>query len=80
MGLRKATMQDYQAILELMEQEDDKNKIPIQWDKLELMLKDPEGVLMVYESEGVILGIMAAHIVPIGLQRLHEFQEAEEMD
>jgi hypothetical protein len=76
-GLRKANITDYQDIIDLMENADHQNRIPLQWDRLESLLKEPKESLLVYESEGRIVGFMVAHFLAPCFQFEGEYQELE---
>ncbi|MDE3213141.1 MAG: hypothetical protein KGM98_07895 [Bacteroidota bacterium] len=77
-GLRQAIPEDYQEIMHLIDQADQKNKIPLQWDRLESLLEDPTGSIMVYESQGRIVGLMTTHFLSPLIQYAGEYQEVSQ--
>jgi GNAT superfamily N-acetyltransferase len=64
MGIRRATIEDWQAIQSLLVQLDYKGAAGLASGKMERMLQDPDEVLLVYAGEGRILGFLSLHFIP----------------
>lgn len=64
MGIRKAKVDDWKTICELLNQLDYHNTESFMKEKIETLLKHPDEELLVYETSGKIIAFISIHFFP----------------
>jgi GNAT superfamily N-acetyltransferase len=64
MGIRKAHVEDWQQICLLLNQLEYPNSERFLKEKLEVLLKDHNEVLLVYEEDNRVIALISVHFIP----------------
>src|SRR4051794_10899203 len=64
MGIRKAKIEDWKAINELLNQLDYPDTETYIKDNIEILLAHPDEELLVYEDDGKVLAFISLHFIP----------------
>lgn len=64
MGIRSARVEDWNAILSLLDQLDYRGTEDFLEARIAELIKDPNEALLVYEEEGQLMGFISLHFIP----------------
>jgi len=64
MGIRKAYVEDCKQISLLLNQLDYSDTEPFIKEKVEILLKDPNEELLVFEEDNIVIAVISVHFIP----------------